>query len=94
MSAETNNRELALNKFELAMGSFRAGNEDGTIPEWTGGITTPPPGYEPRASDPRAGYIPLVYEDYAAPLGEPIALWCIPPSRISPVCRSCAARTT
>ena len=29
------------------MGSVRAGNEDGTIPEWTGGITTPPAGYEP-----------------------------------------------
>ena len=27
------------------MGSERAGNADGTIPEWTGGITEPPAGY-------------------------------------------------
>lgn len=27
------------------MGSERAGNAAGTIPEWTGGITQPPPGY-------------------------------------------------
>lgn len=26
-------------------GAIRAGNADGTIPEWTGGITSPPPGY-------------------------------------------------
>jgi hypothetical protein len=29
------------------MGSERAGNADGTIPEWTGGITTPPEIYKP-----------------------------------------------
>jgi len=29
------------------MGSERAGNAEGTIPEWTGGITTPPAGYSP-----------------------------------------------
>ena len=29
------------------MGSERAGNADGTIPEWTGGITTPPAEYKP-----------------------------------------------
>ena len=28
------------------MGSTRAGNADGTIPEWTGGITEPPAGYQ------------------------------------------------
>jgi hypothetical protein len=40
------------------MGAERAGNPQGTIPEWTGGITAPPPGYEagmhhpdPYASD-------------------------------------------
>lgn len=27
------------------VGAERAGNADGTIPEWTGGITSPPPGY-------------------------------------------------
>ena len=28
------------------VGAERAGNKDGTIPEWTGGITTPPAGYK------------------------------------------------
>ncbi|PKL97980.1 MAG: DUF1329 domain-containing protein, partial [Gammaproteobacteria bacterium HGW-Gammaproteobacteria-7] len=27
------------------VGAEKAGNADGTIPEWTGGITTPPAGY-------------------------------------------------
>ena len=30
------------------MGSIRAGNAEGTIPEWTGGITEPPAGYVTR----------------------------------------------
>ncbi|MEO0393869.1 MAG: DUF1329 domain-containing protein, partial [Pseudomonadota bacterium] len=30
-------------------GAIRAGNEDGSIPEWTGGVTTPPAGYTPGA---------------------------------------------
>ena len=29
------------------MGSERAGNAAGTIPAWTGGITSPPPEYKP-----------------------------------------------
>lgn len=29
------------------MGSIRAGNESGTIPEWTGGISAPPAGFDP-----------------------------------------------
>jgi hypothetical protein len=29
------------------MGAERAGNADGTIPEWTGGVTQPPPGWQP-----------------------------------------------
>ena len=40
------------------VGAERAGNKDGTIPEWKGGITTPPDGYkvgmhhpDPFASD-------------------------------------------
>ena len=32
------------------MGSERAGNAAGTIPEWTGGITTPPAGYSPASA--------------------------------------------
>jgi hypothetical protein len=34
------------------MGAERAGNAAGTIPPWTGGITTPPAGYTPEASHP------------------------------------------
>jgi hypothetical protein len=34
------------------IGGERAGNDAGTIPEWTGGITTPPPDYEPGGSHP------------------------------------------
>jgi len=29
------------------IGAERAGNADGTIPAWTGGIQSPPPGYAP-----------------------------------------------
>ncbi|NNF59539.1 MAG: DUF5117 domain-containing protein, partial [Rhodothermaceae bacterium] len=35
-------------------------------------IELPPPGYEPRAFDPRAGYFPMSYADYAVPIGEDI----------------------
>ncbi len=43
------------------MGAERAGNADGTIPEWTGGLQTPPPGYEPGMFhiDPFADEEPL-----------------------------------
>ena len=34
------------------MGSERAGNADGTIPEWTGGITEPPANYSPGDHHP------------------------------------------
>jgi hypothetical protein len=34
------------------MGAERAGNAVGTIPPWTGGITQPPPGYEPGDHHP------------------------------------------
>jgi hypothetical protein len=34
------------------MGAERAGNAAGTIPPWTGGITTPPPGYTPGSTHP------------------------------------------
>lgn len=43
------------------MGSERAGNADGTIPAWTGGITEPPAGYSAgdHHPDPFAGDEPL-----------------------------------
>ena len=34
------------------VGAMRAGNEAGTIPEWTGGITEPPAGYSPGDHHP------------------------------------------
>ncbi len=34
------------------MGSIRSGNADGTIPEWTGGITQPPAVYKPGMHHP------------------------------------------
>jgi len=43
------------------LGGEKAGNADGTIPAWTGGITTPPAGYKPgdHHPDPFAGESPL-----------------------------------
>ena len=35
-------------------------------------VELPPPGYQPRAFDPRVGYIPLVVYDYASPVTEPL----------------------
>jgi hypothetical protein len=60
------------------MGSERAGNADGTIPEWTGGITEPPAGYSPgdHHPDPFPDDKPLFridgsnYEQYADKLSE------------------------
>lgn len=34
------------------LGAIAAGNEDGTIPAWDGGLTGPPPGYEPGDHHP------------------------------------------
>ncbi len=36
-------------------------------------VALPPPGYTPRAFDPRAGYFDFEYADYSAPLGDSIA---------------------
>jgi hypothetical protein len=55
------------------LGGERAGNKDGTIPEWTGGYTTPVPGFVNggRRPDPFASEKPLLsinsknYEQYA-----------------------------
>ena len=53
------------------LGGERAGNAEGTIPEWTGGITEPPAGYEvgEHHRDPYPGDRPLFTID-AANLGE------------------------
>ena len=43
------------------VGAERAGNADGTIPPWTGGLTKPPPGYDPseHESDPYPDDVPI-----------------------------------
>lgn len=53
------------------MGAIRAGNKDGSIPAWDGGITTPPAGYQPgdHHPDPFAADQPL-YSITAANLGQ------------------------
>lgn len=38
-----------LGKSLTALGAIKAGNEDGTIPEWTGGLCKPPANYKPIA---------------------------------------------
>lgn len=60
------------------MGAIRAGNAEGTIPTWTGGITEPPPGYQPGRQhiDPFPEDEPLFvitaqnYQQYADKLSE------------------------
>ncbi|HEY2462486.1 MAG TPA: zinc-dependent metalloprotease [Steroidobacteraceae bacterium] len=43
-----------------------------TLREHQSFLELPAPGYEPRRFDPRAGYFPFSYRDYAAPLGAPL----------------------
>jgi hypothetical protein len=43
-----------------------------TIRERTSFVELPPPGFEPRRFNPRAGYFPSGYRDYTAPLGDPL----------------------
>jgi len=51
--AKVSQEEAAKLRSELTpMGAIRAGNKDGTIPEWTGGITQPPEGYKPGMYHP------------------------------------------
>jgi len=43
-----------------------------TVREHTSLIELPGPGYTPRKYDVRAGYFPVNFRDYSAPLGEPL----------------------
>lgn len=43
-----------------------------TVREHTSMIELPGPGYTPRRFDPRAGFYPVEWRDYSAPLGEPL----------------------
>lgn len=69
--------KLGISGTELTpIGAERAGNQDGTIPEWTGGIVQPPAGYKVgmHHPDPFPGDKPQFeitaknYKDYAAKL--------------------------
>ena len=44
-----------LGKTLTPMGAIKAGNKEGTIPEWTGGVCTPPAGYKPARGLDEAG---------------------------------------
>ena len=63
MSASTVRRRYPdeaaqLGKTLTPTGAEKAGNKDGTIPEWTGGLTTSPAGFKPGSTvrpDPYAG---------------------------------------
>ena len=43
-----------------------------TVREHHSFVQLPPPGYKPRAYDPRASFFGIQYMDYAAPISEPI----------------------
>jgi hypothetical protein len=43
-----------------------------TVREHYSFVQLPPPGYTPRAFDPRAGFIAMSYLDFAAPIGQPL----------------------
>ena len=43
-----------------------------TIRERQDFVELPPPGYTPRRFSPRAGYFPMTYRDYDAPLSQPL----------------------
>ncbi len=61
--AEISEADLARLGNDLTpLGAEKAGNADGSIPAWTGGITTPPAGYSvgDHHPDPYAGDAPIV----------------------------------
>ena len=67
-AAEISADEVArLGRDLTPLGGERAGNADGSIPEWTGGITRPPAGYEvgQHHPDPYAADRPLLVIDAA-----------------------------
>ena len=61
LAAITSEQAARLGQDLTPLGAERAGNAAGTIPEWTGGITTPPAGYTVGMHhlDPFAGDQPL-----------------------------------
>src|SRR5512134_220059 len=47
MAAASPDEAAQLGKSLTPVGAEKAGNKDGTIPAWTGGLTTPPAGFKP-----------------------------------------------
>ena len=43
-----------------------------TVREHVSFVELPPPGFQPRANDPRSGYFGIQYMDFATPISEPI----------------------
>jgi len=54
LAATTQNSASMLGNELTPLGAIKAGNSNGTIPEWEGGICEPVPGYEPK--DARGGH--------------------------------------
>ncbi|HEX6940957.1 MAG TPA: zinc-dependent metalloprotease [Longimicrobiales bacterium] len=54
------------------VGDVAATGEAATLRVHHSLVALPGPGYEPRAYDPRAGFFAATWEDYSAPLGEPM----------------------
>lgn len=68
LAAPTPEEAAQLGKTLTPVGAIKAGNREGTIPEWTGGVCTPPANYKPKFgveaggapyADPYAGDKPL-----------------------------------
>ncbi len=62
-----------------------------TLRERTSFIELPPPGFTPRRFNPRAGYFPVSWRDYTAPLGKPIDQLFIPRHRLVKKDPSCTS---
>ena len=60
--------------FFEGVGSVAATAEAASLRVHQSFVELPPPGYTPRRYDPRSGYSALTYEDYSAPLGEPMTV--------------------
>ncbi len=53
-----------------------------TLRERVSFIELPPPGFIPRRFNPRAGYFPVSWRDYTAPLGDPLDQYFVPRHRL------------
>ena len=60
--------------FFEGVGSVAATAEAASLRVHQSFVELPEPGYTPRRYDPRSGYSAMTYEDYSAPLGEPMTV--------------------